>query len=99
MKYVPDDVCKTAVETWGKTAQLLMLLEEMSELQKEVLKNMNRGQDNVREIAEETADVLIMLDQLVYIYGIQDLLKEMSTTKLNKLKRYLENDKRTVVGN
>ncbi len=99
MKYVPDDICKTAVETWGKTAQLLMLLEEMSELQKEVLKNMNRGQDNVREIAEETADVLIMLDQLVYIYGMQDLLTEMSATKLNKLKRYLENDKRTTSGN
>ncbi len=99
MEYVPEDMCKEAVDRWGKTAQLLMLLEEMSELQKEVLKNMNRSQDNVREIAEETADVLIMLDQLVYIYDIQDLLKEMHVTKLNKLKRYLENDKRTASGN
>ena len=94
MKYVPEDMCKEAVEKWGKTKQPLYTY-----LQEEVLKNMNRGQDNVREIAEETADVLIMLDQLVYIYGMQDLLTEMSATKLNKLKRYLENDKRTTSGN
>lgn len=99
MKYVPDDICKEALDTWGKKAQVLTLLEEMSELQKEILKNINRGRDNVQEIAEETADVLIMLDQFLYIYGIQDLVKEMSVTKLNKLKRYLENDKRNASGN
>ena len=53
-----------ALKTWGKEPQMLQVIEEMSELIKEILKNINRHKDNVDEIIEETADVEIMLEQL-----------------------------------
>lgn len=51
-----------AIIAWGEDSQMKMLLEEMSELQKEICKSW-RGADNVDHIAEEIADVEIMLDQ------------------------------------
>ena len=59
-----NPVLKRALDTWGEEAQMLMVVEEMSELMKEILKNVNRGKDNVDQIVEETADVEIMLEQL-----------------------------------
>ena len=64
------DTYERALKTWGKEAQMLQVIEEMSELTKEILKNINRGKNNVSEIIEETADVEIMLCQLKVCYGI-----------------------------
>lgn len=88
-RYVSQEICKAALTTWGKQTQLMMLLEEMSELQKEVLKNINRNKDNVAAIAEETADVLIMLDQLIDMYDIRDAVGQQVAFKLNRVKEYL----------
>ena len=52
-----NPVLKRALETWGEQAQMLMVIEEMSELTKEILKNINRKKDNIEQIIEETADV------------------------------------------
>ena len=65
-----DPVLKRALKTWGEEPQMLMVVEEMSELMKEVLKNINRKKDNIAEIIEETADVEIMLAQLKENYHI-----------------------------
>lgn len=59
-----NPVLKRALQTWGGQAQMLMVVEEMSELTREILKNVNRGKDNVAAIVEETADVEIMLESL-----------------------------------
>ena len=88
--YIPKDVCQKALETWGKNAQMLMALEEMSELQKEILKNINREKDNLKELAEETADVLIMLEQLLHIYNIHDEVKAQAEYKVNRLRKHVE---------
>jgi len=88
-RYTSKEICKKTVDNWGRDSQLMMLLEEMSELQKEVLKNMNRNKDNVKEIAEETADVLIMLERLIYIYDIEDAVSKQAEFKVNRLKQYL----------
>lgn len=56
-------VTAAALALWGAEAQTLMMFEEMAELQKELCKNA-RGKDNRAEIAEEIADVRIMLDQM-----------------------------------
>ena len=58
-----------ALKTWGKEPQMLQVIEEMSELTKEILKNVNRHKDNINELIEETADVEIMLEQLKYCYN------------------------------
>lgn len=88
-RYVSEEICKTALTTWGKQRQIMMLLEEMSELQKEVLKNVNREQDNVDALVEETADVLIMLDQLMDMYHIREEVAKHAAFKVDRIKGYL----------
>jgi len=51
-----------------KDLQFIMLFEEMSELQKEICKQY-RGKGDNEAIAEEIADVQIMLDQMKLRYG------------------------------
>lgn len=59
------------INKYGKTSQVLQSIEEMSELTKELLKNINRNVDNKKEITLEIADVIIMLMKLMLIYGIE----------------------------
>ena len=66
------NIYERAVKVWGKEPQMLQVIEEMSELTKEILKNVNRKKDNIDELIEETADVEIMLEQLKANYGIEE---------------------------
>ncbi len=90
MEKVHHELLVKAVAKWGKHAQLLMVLEEMSELQKEILKNINRNKDNVDAIIDETADVEIMLEQLKHIYDIAEAVEERIPVKLEKVKARLQ---------
>lgn len=67
-KYIK--IINKIINKYGKKAQVLQTVEEMSELTKELIKNINRGKDNENEITLEIADVLIMIIQLVEIYNI-----------------------------
>lgn len=90
-----NHICKEALETWGGTAQMLVAVEEMSELQKEILKNINRKKDNRPQIIEETADVLIMLEQLQLYYGIKQEVENYMERKLQIIAGRLTNWKKT----
>ena len=79
-----------ALKTWGKEPQMLQVIEEMSELIKEILKNVNRKKDNVGEIIEETADVEIMLEQLKVCYGIKQQVEDYKAEKLKKIDQRLD---------
>lgn len=62
----PDErVFLNALNAYGMREQITMVFEEMSELQKELCKYL-RGDDavTIANIAEEIADVEIMLDQM-----------------------------------
>ena len=60
-----------------------MVVEEMSELTKELCKELrNRG--NVENIADELADVEITLAQLKIIYNIHDLVEQHKDFKLHR---------------
>ena len=83
-------ICKRALETWGETPQMLMVVEEMSELTKEILKNINRKFDNIEAISEETADVEIMLEQLKENYHIAEKVEAYKQQKLNRIEHYLD---------
>lgn len=61
-----NQILKQAVDTYGKKMQMVVSIEEMAELQKELSKAI-RGKGNVLALAEEIADVKIMLEQLPYI--------------------------------
>lgn len=74
----------------GKNPQMLQVIEEMSELIKEILKNVNRGKDNISDIIEETADVEIMLEQLKCCYNIKQEVEDYKKQKLLKIAKRLD---------
>ena len=84
------DIYKRALKTWGKEPQMLQVIEEMSELTKEILKNVNRKKDNIAELIEETADVEIMLEQLKCCYDIKDEVEKYKAQKLLKIEKRLD---------
>lgn len=81
-----DEIYRAALETFGKSSQMQVAIEEMSELTKELCKN-GRGQENTTRIAEEIADVEIMLRQMVMLF---DCAGQMETFRRYKLERLAE---------
>lgn len=77
-----------ALDTYGAQAQTLMCMEEMSELQKELCKHA-RGADNRAQIAEEIADVRIMLDQMELLHGCRSLAANFKLVKIKRLSKRL----------
>ena len=84
------NIYKRALKVWGKEPQMLQVIEEMSELTKEILKNINRKKNNLDEIIEETADVEIMLNQLKCCYDIEKQVDDYKAQKLLKIEKRLE---------
>ncbi len=77
------EIYKEALRRWGQEAQTLMMFEEMSELQRELCKSA-RGKQNRKAIAEEIADVFIMLNQMILLHKCAE---EVEGQKARKLKR------------
>lgn len=77
----------------GETNQLIIAMEECSELIKEVSKYI-RTKDNKEHLTEELADVCIMIEQIRLIVGINELeLYEMMQKKLKRTEeRYLKRE-------
>lgn len=65
------DVLNHAILKYGKDIQLDVAIEEMAELTKEIVKY-KRGKNNHIELAEEIADVYIMLEQVKMACDITD---------------------------
>lgn len=73
-----------ALDTWGAEAQTRMVFEEMAELQKALCKNA-RGWDNRNAIAEEIADVYIMLGQMELLHCCSEQVRVYKQEKLDRL--------------
>ena len=90
---------ETAQATYGYANQVVVAIEELCELGA-VLSKYPRytfhddAMEALREkVVEEAADVVIMLKHIQMIFEIQpDELEAMMDKKLNRLKRWLEND-------
>ncbi len=80
----PTEIYQAALDTWGAESQTVMVFEEMSELQKELCKNL-RGRDNRDKIAEEIADVQIMLEQMILLHNCGPQVQEWRMKKLERL--------------
>lgn len=72
------------IEFFGAGAQKVKALEELSELQVELVRDLN-GSGNIDAIIEETADVMNMMEQICIIYGIGDLVEQMKGIKMNRV--------------
>lgn len=84
------DTYKQAIKTYGKKAQKLMAIEEMSELTKEICKDF-RGMLDREHLIEEMADVLVTIDQLILMYEIDDVtVFNACCKKIERLKERLE---------
>jgi len=89
-----QQLCARAIEKWGAQAQLLMVAEECSELAVAVL-HYERGRGDAGHIAEEMADVELMLEQLrMMLRGVDadfdGLVDEWKLTKWMRLAHSLE---------
>ena len=85
-----NNIYEKAINTYGESAQLDMVIEEMSELIKEICKK-KRGKDNHDAIVEEIVDVEIMLEQLKIICDIDNVdLDNAKKYKINRLMARLE---------
>lgn len=82
-----EKIYKSAISAFGVEEQLCVAIEEMSELIKEICKH-NRHNENYMQIAEEIADVEIMLEQLKKVIFMCEL--EVDVYKEMKLKRLKE---------
>ena len=81
-----------ALSHYGAQAQITMVFEEMAELQ-DVLCKFLRGRvdgDTLANIAEEIADVGIMLDQMAIEFEVEDAVAEQRAYKIRRLRSRLE---------
>ena len=67
MQTVNEAYYKKLIEKFEAKDQIIVAIEELSELQKELCKYL-RDKTNIRNISEEIADVEIMLEQLKLIF-------------------------------
>ena len=90
-KYIK--IIQDIINHYKKEDQVLQAVEEMSELTKELIKNINRNKENEAEIILEIADVQIMLMQLIEIYKIDgNKLLGAIEYKLLRQKERMENE-------
>lgn len=89
-----NDIYKLAIDTYGSENQLNLAIEEMAELIQAINKTRRypeslKARDNV---AEEIADVFIMLEQLILIYDCDELVDNIKELKVRRLlKRLIDN--------
>lgn len=83
------ELYKKAIETWGRDLQVVVAIEELSELQKELTKALRSGY-RTDGVAEEIADVKIMLEQLEIIFNIEDYVSFWKDLKLSRLEKKLK---------
>ena len=81
------DVLEEAIRKYGYTAQVWMVIEELSELMKELCK-LQRNQTDYNKLVDELADAFIMLNQLQLMLGITD--EELQVAIHGKAKRLAE---------
>ena len=73
-----------ALERYGPELQTSVLVEEMAELQKEICKYW-RGRPNYDHIAEEMADLSIMLDQMKLLFQNGGAVQAWRLEKVRRL--------------
>lgn len=86
------ELLRRAINHYGAEAQMNVAIEECSELQKEICKHF-RGLDNADHLAEEVADVAIMLQQLILIFNMGDSVSTYVRRKQARLRDRIEQDK------
>ena len=77
-----NEILQTAISVYGELAQEQMAVEECSELIQAIC-HKHRGRQH--NIAEEIADVEIMLEQLKIINNCSETVEEIRKQKIDRL--------------
>ena len=83
-----SQILRDALAVYGGKNQKIVAIEEMAELQKELCKNL-RGEQNYSHLAEEIADVQIMLEQMIMLYDCRADVVRWRREKLERLKELM----------
>ena len=79
-------IYEMAITKYSQMNQIIKAVEEMSELTKELCKLLvNDLKYSIEGIAEEIADVTIMMEQLRLIFDINDEVCTMMDSKIRRL--------------
>ena len=78
---------KSAIEEYGMDNQVIVTIEELSELQKELTKIL-RDEGSISRLIEEMADVEIMLSQVKEMFKLKD--EDLEKMKVRKTARLLD---------
>ena len=78
-----DKALKDAITLWGVTAQVGMVMEECGELLT-ALNRFDRGRASAKDVAEEIADVQILMGQMAKVFG-EELVDNFMDEKVNRL--------------
>lgn len=88
-------IMNKAIKKYGVEKQLLICIEELSELIQAITKMERYPNDETRknDLTEELTDVLICLDYLALIYEIDEAkIDEIWSKKLKRLKERMKNE-------
>ena len=80
-----------ALVAYGEVNQMVVALEELSECQKEIAKFV-RGLGDEGRLAEEVADALICLEQIMMVRGIRERVDSQMRMKVMRLDLRLRQD-------
>ena len=86
---------KKIISTYDQSSRADLAIEEMAELQKALLKYHRADRPELqalrmKDIAEEIADVQIMLDQLIEVYDCRDDVERMIGYKIERQLKRIE---------
>ena len=83
------DIYREAIEKWGAQSQIDMAVEEMGELLQKLIHYKRCRCDEV-EVSEEIADVMLMAEEMAYLFGRKHVIywleikKEIVTRRLEE---------------
>lgn len=86
-----NEICIEAVEKFGEELQMLICIEEMSELTRALIRHQRYADEStIQSICEEIADVEIMLEQMRYIFDRNGKVERRKDERLIRLENMLD---------
>lgn len=85
-----NTVLKKASKKYGTFKQLMTTQEELSELIRAISRYLAERDVDETEIIDEIADSVIMIEQVVYMFGLKDRVRERIKYKLKRVEKKIE---------
>ena len=85
-----ERILTAALEEWGVKSQIDVTCEECAELIKKLMKlGRKHNGSTLAEVAEEMADVRVMLDQMEIAFDNWDIVARIYAEKITKVEKML----------